>query len=186
MTYDDNIREFLRLIDNEEFDPERCLPHLSREELKKVVLMSEEDGYISHRSSQGKPLIQNFMGGGWMISPETFVTRSGKQFMEGVDRKINHPTQIFYVQSAYNSAIGNENIINNNYSDTPIEDLKKYIKNSIEKKDKETGQKIVETLENDDIKPGLLAKFEKFFKKYPRTIDFVASFVTSVVISKFP
>lgn len=182
MTIDDNIKIVLEQINKEIFNPESSLPHLSRTELKNVVLMSEDEGYISYRSSKGKPLVQGFMGGGWMISPTAFVTRSGHQFLEGFDRNVSQPSQTFNVGSVYNSAVGNDNVVNN-YSDTPIDDLKKYVSELANDEDKKEGNELVEALKNDEVKPGFLAKFDSFIEKHPKTIDLISSSLTSIAIS---
>ncbi|MFV8261611.1 hypothetical protein ACNNMU_09410 [Aerococcus viridans] len=182
-TIDNNIKRVLDLIHNEQFDSNTSLPDLKRNELKNLILMCENEQYLSHRSGKnGQPLVISFMDGGWILHPSTFVTRSGTQFLEGFDRNNSQPSQTFNIQSVQNSALGNYNTVNN-YSNKPIEDLQKYISELADKKDKEIGNELLETLKTEEIKPGFLNRFENFLSKHPKSVDLVASFVTSVAMS---
>lgn len=179
---DNNIKRVLELIRVEQFDSKTSLPDLERKDLRNLVLMCEDDKYLSHRSSKGKPLLQNYMDGGWDLHPTTFVARSGLQFLEGYDRTHNQSTQTFNIQSVQNSALGNYNTVNN-YSNKPIEDLQKYVDELKDKKDQEIGKELLDTLKTEEVRPGFLSKFESFLSKYPKSVDLVASFVTSVSMS---
>lgn len=183
MNVDEKIKVVLEEIHSGIFNAERTLRQISREELKNIILMCEEEGYLSHRNSKGK-LVQQFMGGGFDVTPTVFVTRSGVQFLEGFDRNMPQPSQSFNIGTAYGSAFGNHSSVTNNYSNTPVEDLKDYV-NSLTGEDKVMGEELVDTLEKDDVRPGFLSKFEGFISKYPKTIDLIASALTSVAVSGF-
>lgn len=181
MNTDDKIKVVLSKINDETFDVNNTLPNESREELKKIILMSEREGFITHESSKQKLLI-NFMGGGFDINSTTYLTRSGRQFLEDYDRTKSQVSQTFNIGSVANSAIGNYNTVNN-YSETPIQDLKELVQ-SLNNDDvlKDEGKELIKTLETEDVKPGYLAKFEDFLKKYPKSVELVSSFVTSIAI----
>lgn len=179
---DENIKRVLELIDSNNFDPANSLPDLSRDDLKNLVLMCEEEGYISYRSSKGKPLVQGYMGGGWSIAFNTFVTRPGKQFLEGFDRNVSQTTQTFNIQTVQNSALGNYNTVNN-YSSEPLNDLESYVNTLSNEEDQKTGNELIETLKTEEIKPGFINKFEKFMADHPKSVDLVASFVTAIAMN---
>lgn len=181
---DENIKKVLELIDTDVFDSESSLPSLGRNELENIVLMCEEEGYISHRSTKGKPLVTNFMGGGWLIAPNTFVTRSGKQFLEGLDRNVSQISQTYNIQSVQNSALGNYNTVNN-YSEKPVEELQTFVESLENIEDQKTGKELLDTLKKTEIKAGYLNKFKGFLAKYPKTVDLIASFTTSMAIGAF-
>lgn len=182
MNTDDKIKIVLGEIQNGTFDAGKTLPSETREELKKVILMSEREGFVAHESTKQKLLI-SFMDGGFDISPSTFLTRAGRQFLEDYDRTKSQESQVFNIESVDNSAIGNYNTVNN-YSEKPIEDLEIFIKSlSNEDETKEQGKELIETLKNEEITPGYLSKFEQLLQKHPKTVELISSFLTSVAVA---
>lgn len=181
---DENIKKALELINNRQFNATSSLPSLERDELKNIILMCEEDGYISHRSPKGKGVIEGFMDGTWSLQPSTFVTRAGSQFLEGVDRNTNQIGQTFNIQNVKNSALGNYNTVYN-YSNEPVQELEGFINTLEDVEDQKTGKELLKTLKDTEMKPGYLNKFENFLAKYPKTIDLIASFTTSVAMGIF-
>jgi len=182
MDIDTKIKTVLKDIKDNKFDEQKTLSEISRKELKDILLMSEHDDFLSHTSDKQK-LVQEFIGGGFVLSPSVFVTRAGRQFIEDYDRTKSSVTQTFNIESVSHSSLGNYNTVNN-YSETPIQDLKEYI-DSIDDENrlKDEGKELVETLETEEVKPGYLAKFEDFLKEYPKTIDLISSFITSIAIN---
>ena len=89
---------------------------------------------------------------------------------------------IFNINNANNSVIGNNNVLNINYTDC-LQKLKKSIENSNEA-DKEELSKIVSLLElivedNIPVKKGLLSKFSDIIAKH----SWLASQITTLLLS---
>lgn len=181
MNTDEKIKVVLEEIDDGTFNVGNTLPNETRLELKKILLMSARDGFIDHESTN-QQLVINYKDG-FDLHPTTYVTRQGRQFLEDYDRTKTQSNQTFNIESVSNSAIGNYNTVNN-YSETPIQDLEKIVESlSDEDETKEQGKELVETLKKEDIKPGYLSKFEKFFQKHPKTVDLISSFLTSMAVA---
>lgn len=78
MDIDTKIREVLKAIHDDKFDEQKTLPNETRKELKNVLLMSEQDGFIAGNTS--KDLIQGYKGG-FVLNPTVYVTRPGLNFL---------------------------------------------------------------------------------------------------------
>src|SRR5699024_6104187 len=94
MDIDTKIKKVLQAIVDGVFNENSTLSEISRGELQEILLMSEDEGFISHRSSKQK-LVQGFIGQGddFILSPSAYVTRSGRQFLEDYDRTRIQSTQ---------------------------------------------------------------------------------------------
>lgn len=126
MDLDTKIKEVLVAIKTNNFNEDSTLPNESREELKRVVLICEDDEFIKHRSSK-KKLVIGYKGG-FFLSRTAYVTRAGEQFLKGLDRSAPQSSTVFNIEKVESSALGNYNTVNN-YSETPLEDLAEFIKN---------------------------------------------------------
>lgn len=182
MGIDTKIKEVLSSILKGNFNYEEILPNESREEVKRVLTISENDGFLSHTSDR-KPLLTLMGQKGLMLHPTAYITRSGEQFLEGYDRTKAQSQTTFNIKNVSNSALGDYNTVNN-YSEKPLDDLVEFIKTLTETSDKEQGEKLINTLKNEEIKQGYLSKFDEFLSKYPTTVDLISSFVTSLAITK--
>lgn len=183
MDLDTKIKEVLIAIQKDEFNESNTLPNESREELKRVILMCEDDKFISHRSSKQK-LVQSFMGGGFMLNPTVYVTRAGEQFLEGLDRNERQSSTVFNIEKVEGSALGNYNTVNN-YSEKPLEDLTEFVK-KLEGDFKSQGEELINTLEKKAPKQGYLSKFDNLLNKYPKIVDLISSFLTSLAVTQIP
>ena len=183
MNIDEKIKEVLTSIRDGNFNPKTILPDESREEVKRVLDVSEKDNFLSHSSRQQQPLVTKMGFNGFMLHPTTFVTRAGEHFLEGFDRNEPKSSTVFNIGKVENSALGNYNTVNN-YSEQPLEDLVEFVKSLKEDDDKEQGEKLIDTLRKDKIQKGYLSKFDGFLNKYPKTVDLISSFLTSLVITK--
>lgn len=181
MDIETKIKKVLVAVKEGRFDEKKTLPKENREELKRVILMCEDDNFISHVSSKQK-LVQGFMGGGFILHPTAYVTRAGEQFLEGFDRNEPQSSTVFNIEKVEGSALGNYNTVNN-YSETPLEDLAEFIKN-LEGDFKKQGEELIDTLENEEPKQGYLSKFDDLLAKYPKTVDLISSFLTSLAVSQ--
>lgn len=184
MDIDTKIKKVLQAIVDGGFNENSTLSEISRRELQEILLMSEDEGFLSHRSSKQK-LVQGFIGQGddFILSPSAYVTRPGRQFLEDYDRTRIQSTQTINIESVSHSSIGNYNTVNN-YSDTPIEDLNELVESlNNDDETKEQGRELIETLKNEEIKPGYLAKFEQLLQKHPKTVELISSFLTSVAVA---
>ena len=184
MDIDIKIKKVLQAIVDGVFNENSTLSEISSGELREILLMSEDEGFISHRSSKQK-LVQGFIGQGYdfILSPSSYVTRSGRQFLEDYDRTKIQSTQTINIESVSHSAIGNYNIVNN-YSDTLIEDLNELVESlSNNDETKEQGIELIETLKNEEIKLDYLAKFEQLLQKHPKIIELISSFLKSVAVA---
>lgn len=143
--------------------------------------MSERDGFLSHESIKQK-LVMNHSSG-YELHPTAYVTGQGRQFLEDYDRTKTQSIQTFNIESVSNSAIGNYNTLNN-YSETPIKDLEELVSSlSDDEETKKQGLELVETLKKEDVKPGYLSRFEDFLQKYPKSVELISSFLTSMALA---
>lgn len=179
MNYDKEIKEIIKCIDNDNFDPENTLPKINRARLKKLIRICEQEEYISHKSTKNQKLLLVYYEG-FDLHPTTFVTKKGFDFLEG---KSEQPTQQFNIHNSSGFNIGDYGLVNNYNSDIPLEDLKSYLNENVVLDDKAEYDELIDTLESGNLKPGVLNKFESFITKYPKTFDFVASFAGTALIS---
>lgn len=180
MDIETKIKKVLVAVKEGRFDERTTLPKEDREELKRVILMCEDDNFISHRSSKQK-LVQVFMGDGFILHPTAYVTRAGEQFLEGFDRNEPQSSTVFNIEKVEGSALGNYNTVNN-YSEQPLEDLTEFVK-TLEGDSKNQGEELIDTLEKEEPKPGYLSKFDNLLTKYPNIVDLISSFLTSFAVA---
>lgn len=181
MNTDEIIKKVLELINSQSFDENNSLPELSREELKRIVLMCQNENFITHNSSSQK-LVMEYKGG-FLVNPTTQLTRAGRQFLEGYDRNRKQPPQNFTINgNIANAMLGNYNTQNNYNSESIFKDLNDYINNIENEQDKEKGQELIEKIESEEIKPGYLSKFDSLLEKYPNITKLVSSILIGFVI----
>lgn len=183
MSTDEKIKQLLKSkLKTKKFNTDEILVNNSRDEIIRIFRICEDDGFLSHKSRKGQLLISSTGANGYMIHPTTYVTRKGEEFLEEYDRNSPKNSTVFNIENISNSALGDYNTVNN-YSEQPIDDLLKFME-SLDSEDKSEGEKLIDTLKNNEAKPGYLSKFDSFFKKHPKTIDLISSFFTSIFISK--
>ncbi|MGM0259378.1 hypothetical protein [Enterococcus sp. AZ102] len=173
MSYNDDLKILVQEIKDRKFNESNSLSHLDREDVIDMIFSAEQEGFISRRNSKDK-IVQQFMGGDFMLNRSTYVTRSGMEFLEGYDRnKVQSPISNQFNGSITGLSIGDNNknttTINNNYGYT-IKDLKDLL-STLNESDKEIGNDLIKTLEIEEAKPGYLKRFDTFLQSYPKIAE---------------
>ncbi len=178
--YDNQIKNVLTEIRDRVFNEDNSFPELSRSDLMDLLNDCEYQGYLSHKS-QKQNLITPYMNEDFALHPSAFVTRDGRNFIENGDEPLLKPTTQFNIQNVNGSSFGDNSPITNNYSKFTIEDLKKFVENIDDTADKKEGEDLIRTLESEDIKPGLLNRFDKLVGKYPNIAELVSKIIMTTV-----
>lgn len=184
MTYSEDLKHLLIEIDNESFDENNIFPELRRDKIMKMLNDCENQGFISHSSSNQKIVI-GFMGGGFILHPTTYITRQGKKFIEG-EQDSPAPSHQYNIGTVHGSNFGDHGTITNNYG-ASISEINSLIKSITDPTDKEEAVQLVEILDaKEPLKPGLLKKFDTLLGKYPELANTVAklllSFATGFIV----
>lgn len=172
LSYDDQVKIVLTEILNDDFSPEKSLPDISRTQLENLLNDCERQGYLAHKSRE-QELVMSFMGEEFELHPTTYVTKDGRKFIKEGDHSSMATIQNYHFQNVYGANFGDNGSVTNNFSDVSIDDLKSFIENKLDSNDKEEGHQLVETLETEEIKPGLLKRFDNLVGKYPHLVDLV-------------
>lgn len=173
LSYDDQLKAVLIEIRDKVFDSETSFSEISRDDLANLINDCENQNFLAHRASKQQDLVISYMDGGFSIQPSTFITREGRSFIEGDENNSMPITNHFNFQNVYGANFGNNGSVTNNFSGISIDDLKSVIDAIPDKNDKEEGQQLVKTLETEEIKPGLLKRFDNLVGKYPNLVDLV-------------
>ena len=178
MSYDDDLKLLLNDIDDGKFDEGSFLPSISRDKLINMLHDCEEQGFLSHKSSKQK-LVTGFMDGGFMLHQSAFVTRKGRQFLEGKENNSDFKNQ-FNINNATGSNFGDYGTVNNKYGSS-ISEIQALISQITNSEDKQEAQELVTVLENEEpLKPGTLKKFDSFLGNYTNIADSVGKFLLSI------
>lgn len=180
MSYDDDLKQLLVEIDTDNFKESSSLPNLSRTALVNLIRGAEEEGFLSHSVNTTQPLLSVFHEG-FLLHPTAYVPRKGKKFIEGEDRNISQ--QNVTIGSVHGSNIGNHGIVNNYMSENPILDLKDYISTLQDSKDKSEASEMLSTLESQELKPGMLSRFDTVIGKYPEITKLVGNVLTVALVT---
>ncbi|MEK5106535.1 hypothetical protein MHI57_07165 [Cytobacillus sp. FSL K6-0129] len=174
MSYDDQIKLLLERIKNDSLTKEP-LPGMNDEQYFSLVEDCHQNGYIS---TSMKQIVFRSKGGGFLADGIS-LTKKGHDFLNG---KENLPTigQQFNVGTANGSSFGNHGTVTNNYG-ISFEDLMILIDREIEPPDKATAIEIVETVQEQELNPGLLEKFDDFLKKYPNLASSISGFIMGIL-----
>ncbi|EDP68589.1 hypothetical protein CAT7_04964 [Carnobacterium sp. AT7] len=164
MSYDDLIKSILSEIDNDGFIPETSFPELKRDKLVNALRDCEQLGYLSHSSRSAQPLIITYYDG-FDLHPTTYVTRAGKQFIEGKENS-STPTHQYNIQSVSGANFGENGSVTINYG-ASLSDIQTFIESTVDIDDKSEANELVNTLEKEPITPGLLKRFDNLLVKYP-------------------
>ncbi|HGM4028860.1 TPA: hypothetical protein ACKPC4_000513 [Listeria monocytogenes] len=178
--YDGQIKKVLTEIRDKHFHEDNSFPELSRSDLMDLLNDCEYQGYLSYKSQKQK-LIIPYMNGGFALHPSAFVTRNGRNFIEKGDESIVMPTHQFNINNVYGSSFGDNNSVTNYFSNITIEDLKPLVESIEDHTDKKEGTELIKTLETEDIKPGLLNRFDKLVGKYPKIAELVSKIIIATV-----
>ncbi|EDN7323718.1 hypothetical protein FHK07_12085 [Listeria monocytogenes] len=172
LSYDDQMKIVLSDIRDKKFVEEKILPELSRDDVADLINDCQQQGFISHTSLK-QPLLTRYNHGGFLIHPTTFITRDGRKFIEEGDKSPSNTNNHYSIQTVYGAYFGNNGSVTNNFSGISIDDLKSFIDTISDSNDKEEGHQLVKTLETEEIKPGLLKRFDNLVGKYPNLSDLV-------------
>lgn len=181
MSYDDKMRSVLKKIDSGEIPKSAGLSLDNGQEIIEIIKECENEGFLSHSSHKQK-LVETFYNHEFMLHPSTRITRRGYNFIEGKEDNIA-PTQNFTIGEVHSSHIGNYGTVNNYLSENPIEDLKDYINEIQDPNDKATAEELVTTLETEEIKPGLLKRFDTLIGKYDNIAKLVGTVATTILMN---
>lgn len=181
---DNKLKIFLENIQNKNYINKTLPEKFEGTDLLEIARIAESEGFIMKATSTRDNLIILFSGGGWMLAPSTHLTRAGYQFLEGYDRNVNQVNQNVTVNgNVSNSVLGNNSSQINYSLEAVIENLENYLVTNInDEDDLETGKNLAQTLENEEIKPGYLNKFENFLEEYPETAKLVSSILLGIVM----
>lgn len=183
MSYDDDLKLLLNDIDEGQFDEASSLPSISRDKLINMLHDCEEQNFLSHKSSKQK-LVTGFMGGGFMLDPSAFVTRKGRQFLEGKENASDFKNQ-FNINNVSGSNFGDHGTINNTYGSS-ISEIQALIAQITNTEDKQEGHELVTVLETKEpLKPGILKRFNTFLGNYSNIADSVGKFLLSIATGIF-
>lgn len=183
MSYDENLRHLLTAIDNESFDENNILPDFSRDKVMRMLNDCENQGFISHASTKQKIVI-GFMDGNFMLQPTTYVTRQGRQFIEGKENPPT-PTHQYNIQSVSGANFGENGSVTINHG-ASLSDIQTFIESTVDVDDKSEATELVNTLEKEPITPGLLKRFDNLLVKYPGLAKASGQFLLSIATGQFP
>lgn len=182
MDYDGMMKQVLSEIDNGTLPLGTSLNYSNASELMNIINDCETEGFLAQRSSKQK-LVTGFLGGGFMIHPTAYITRKGRQFLEG---KTSETIENTSVGTQYNfhgnisgSNFGDHGTVTINYG-ASISDVKSLMASIPDLKDKEEAAQLVEIIEaKEPIKPGLLGRFDTLLGKYPHFADTLGKLLLS-------
>lgn len=140
---------------------------LSPSEYFQIVREAKKRGYIDVNIVDTKT--------GSFINGDIRITEKGAEFIQPTKETEEMIEMQFNIQNGdfRGASLGSGNTVNNNWSSS-IEQLKEYI-DGLGAEDQKIGNELINTIETNEIKPGLLSKFVNFLEKHPNVVSYVGN-----------